>query len=181
MPPEDSLPSSLDITLRATIAGSEVPEPEFTLKKLNTLIKSQLRQFLLPNQESAPNPPQPSKKLPPTPVPESDKPLPKKRSRLRSKYDWKFVIEMLICDTILTCFLPIFFIPWALLNMLHRFLARIYLWYHTRGRVRLMRGQDAFWASESEYNPCNFTSLYIIEGVPDLEKIRTRLGASWVS
>jgi hypothetical protein len=43
-----------------------------------------------------------------------------------------------------------------------------------------MRGPDSFFACQSPYNPCNFTSLYVIEGVPDLEKIRQKLGASWV-
>ncbi|OXA60729.1 uncharacterized protein LOC110844958 [Folsomia candida] len=192
-------------------------EPEFTLEKLNTLIKSQLRLFFIPaNKENAAAPADnaamtenggdlvvksPGREArrwgkrgpiiqrngsnlsPPPENGGSNLPPPETRHhshRRRGPFNWSGLFEMMICDFILTCFLPLFFAPMFLLNIIGRFLARIYLYFKTGGKVRLMRGQDAFWASESEFNPCNFTSLYVIEGVPDLEKIRQRLKSSWI-
>lgn len=147
-------------------------EPEFTLNKLNTLIKSQLRLFLLP---------QPQAKDPvPSDLVGGNVTLNEKRHRRKRRgVDWHKVLEVVLCDLFLFCLIPIA-VPLLLLNFLIRALLNLYLSVSSKGKIKLMRGEDAFYAKEAPYNPGNFTSLYIIEGVPDLDKIRKRFGASWV-
>jgi hypothetical protein len=89
------------------------------------------------------------------------------------------LLEILICDTFLTFFLPII-APLMLLNFIWRWILTIYYRVRHKGSIRLMRGEDAFWAFESPANPGNFTSMYVIEGDGDLNKIREKLSSSWV-
>jgi len=108
-----------------------------------------------------------------------------KRSKLGRKlrhYWTSFLsfVELFICDVILTLLLPII-APLITLNFIWRWIISTYYKVFTGGKIKLMRGEDAFWAFESPANPGNFTSMYVIRGVANLQKIRERLTSAWIN
>lgn len=89
------------------------------------------------------------------------------------------ILEIILTDLIMIMLCPII-LPLVFLNIVLRWTFTIYHRIRNQGKIRLMRGEDAFWASESPANPGNFTSMYIIQGDCDLSKIRSKLSTSWV-
>lgn len=81
-----------------------------------------------------------------------------------------------VCVLNLTAILVLPFVPPLYsLFLFVRYALNKYLNWKYDGKVCIMSGADAVWGTESFCNACNFTSLYVIEGKCDLERIRKKI------
>ncbi len=99
---------------------------------------------------------------------------------LLSKHFFKARRVSYACEAALSFLTFLLLSPLALIVMLLNFGVRQALRIHFNrkygGRVQLMNGNDAIWAYDEYANCSAITALYVLQGTPDMAKIRSRFG-----
>ena len=95
-----------------------------------------------------------------------------------SKYCFRLRRVSYLCELILSFLTFAIASPIVILGILVTFLCRsaltVYFNRKYNGRVKLMSGNDAFWAYDEYANCCYFTALYVLQGECSMKKVRAR-------